>query len=108
MMYPDVREKWVAALTSGRYEQIRGQLRFRDAFCCLGVLCDLHAQETGNDWQRGGTYLGQERMPSLEVLAWAGLTSHEAHRLSALNDGLRHNRVAENFDTIAVVIRETL
>ena len=35
----------IAALRSGDYEQTNGALRSRDAFCCLGVLCDLHLDE---------------------------------------------------------------
>ncbi|MDE3022805.1 MAG: hypothetical protein KGI54_13265, partial [Pseudomonadota bacterium] len=47
-MTPKQREKskaWVAALLSGKYEQIRGALRRGSGFCCLGVLCDI--SETG-------------------------------------------------------------
>ncbi len=31
----------VAALRSGKYKQGFDQLRLRDAFCCLGVACDI-------------------------------------------------------------------
>lgn len=38
----ELRERWVAALRSGKYEQGAGCLRTKeDKFCCLGVLCDL-------------------------------------------------------------------
>lgn len=49
-MKKEVAEKWTEALRSGKYEQGRGAL-CQDkksggrAFCCLGVLCDLYAQE---------------------------------------------------------------
>lgn len=33
--------KWIAALRSGKYKQGRGRLRDGDAYCCLGVLCDI-------------------------------------------------------------------
>ncbi len=43
---PAVKAKWVAALRSGDYQQTTGQLRDDDnAFCCLGVLCNIHAQD---------------------------------------------------------------
>lgn len=42
-MKAEVKEKWVAALRSGEYQQAHGMLRNVDenSFCCLGVLCDL-------------------------------------------------------------------
>jgi hypothetical protein len=47
---PEVKEKWVAALRSGEYQQTKSYLHLVeedgvDRFCCLGVLCDLAAQE---------------------------------------------------------------
>lgn len=43
---PEVKAKWIAALTSGEYKQGRNWLRTsEDGFCCLGVLCDLYAKE---------------------------------------------------------------
>jgi hypothetical protein len=37
--------RWVAALRSGSYAQGSGQLRHRNDFCCLGVLCDAVESE---------------------------------------------------------------
>jgi hypothetical protein len=34
-------QKWVEALRSADYEQATGALRKDDAYCCLGVACDL-------------------------------------------------------------------
>lgn len=36
-----LKDKWVTALRSGKYEQGSGRLRNGDKFCCLGVLCDV-------------------------------------------------------------------
>lgn len=49
-MRADIKQKWVAALRSGAYEQTTKVLRNDGGFCCLGVLCDLYAQETGVEW----------------------------------------------------------
>jgi hypothetical protein len=49
-MKADIKQKWVAALRSGQYEQTEGVLRNNYGFCCLGVLCDLYSQETGEEW----------------------------------------------------------
>lgn len=37
----DLKQQWVNALRSGKYEQGPNQLRHKDEFCCLGVLCDI-------------------------------------------------------------------
>ena len=55
-MKQEVAEKWVAALRSGKYEQTTEKLRdiintdpsepkLTNSFCCLGVLCNLFAEE---------------------------------------------------------------
>ena len=45
-MNPKVKQKLIAALRSGEYKQGNGRLRnVADKFCCLGVLCNIHAQE---------------------------------------------------------------
>jgi hypothetical protein len=33
--------EWAAALEGGEYRQAQGALRVGDAYCCLGVVCDL-------------------------------------------------------------------
>jgi hypothetical protein len=45
-MQQEQRDKWVAALRSGEYTQITGELRRWDAkdsvgHCCLGVYCEV-------------------------------------------------------------------
>jgi hypothetical protein len=48
-MDQQVKEKWVAALRSGRYEQAHGKLRAawgeKEGYCCLGVLCEVAIEE---------------------------------------------------------------
>lgn len=71
--------KWVEALRSGKYEQAQEQLRRDDGFCCLGVACDLYAQETGEgEWTLGAFKLdGLYKTADLpiKVRDWLGLTS---------------------------------
>lgn len=43
-----VKELWVKALRSGKYRQTKSALHTDAGYCCLGVLCDLHALDTGN------------------------------------------------------------
>lgn len=54
-MNTQIKEKWVDALQSGDYEQGNGKLRSHQGFCCLGVLCDIYAQEPfTKGWQFKG------------------------------------------------------
>jgi hypothetical protein len=77
-MNPEIKAKWVAALRSGEYKQGRGQLRSEDRFCCLGVLCDLHAKETGGGWT-GFSYEGGTGTLSDGVKAWAELDTYNPY-----------------------------
>jgi len=40
-MDAQIKEKWVEALRSGKYEQGQSALKRDGRFCCLGVLCDI-------------------------------------------------------------------
>lgn len=40
-MTPELKTRWLAALRSGEYSQVRGTLKNRDGYCCLGVLCEI-------------------------------------------------------------------
>jgi hypothetical protein len=52
-MDPNVKQRWLAALRSGEFAQAREVLRKGDAYCCLGVLCELYRQDHPEDakWQ---------------------------------------------------------
>lgn len=50
-MNPEVKQKWIDALRSGNYEQGSEKLRSVSGYCCLGVLCDLYAQEYNTEWK---------------------------------------------------------
>lgn len=40
-MLTELQEKWLTALESGHYKQGKGSLRKNDAYCCLGVACEV-------------------------------------------------------------------
>ena len=48
-MNNDIRKRWIAALTHGRYTQCAHKLRKvedgKETFCALGVLCNLYIEE---------------------------------------------------------------
>lgn len=105
-MNPEIKDKWTKALRSGRYQQGALCLRTKwDLFCCLGVLCDLHSKETGNEWsllesQTTFSYgldpCSGTVVPSNEVRAWAGISLEQQYELVLLNDtkGMSFNRIA--------------
>lgn len=103
-MKAEIKQKWLEALRSGRYEQGRGVLRSRaDRFCCLGILCDLidpsgwggvHAVETnidGHDKQiyafpyKAGELVSDTSLPE-EMRARTGLEFPDINALIEMND----------------------
>lgn len=79
-MDAQIKQKWVEALRSGEYEQTQKTLKYRDGFCCLGVLCDLQ----GAEWKRVShkARVGLS-MPSKFA---GGLSEKEQSKLMDLND----------------------
>lgn len=73
-----IKKLWIKALRSGKYKQGKFQLRKPNGqalFCCLGVLCDLHARtKQGNDWDES-RYDGNSIELPKSVVEWAGLDS---------------------------------
>ncbi len=94
-MKPEIKKKWVQTLRSGKFQQGQGCLRQGDKFCCLGVLCELHREETHGEWKLGN-YLGAVQLPPDEVSNWSGLTSLDRIKtIAGMNDG------GVSFETIA-------
>lgn len=114
-----IKNKWVKALRSGKYQQTTGALREGDSFCCLGVLCNIHAQEhpeIAAKQKSKGLYLGAFGLLPQEVVKWAGLEDKATDKddnadisvvyrgketsLSALNDGenLSFKKIARIID----------
>jgi hypothetical protein len=84
-----IKTRWVEALRSGRYAQGTGALRKQEAFCCLGVLCDVTDRA---NWEAhpSGIYQqivhgGDSLLP--EHVALASGVPHEAQwALANMND----------------------
>jgi hypothetical protein len=125
-MDPGIRDRWAAALRSGKYPQGRSVLRTREGkFCCLGVLCELAAAAGvippaalyRGEWLYDSDY--DTELP-VRVRNWAGLMSGnpvppsapDGLSLAALNDGHEahpgdrgdEDRAPWAFDQIAGVI----
>lgn len=89
-MKEEIKKLWVEALRSGKYQQGTGCLRSGAKFCCLGVLCDLHLQETDGEWALSHIYHGETALLPPLVCDWAGLQGIDpkldGRFLSAFND----------------------
>lgn len=108
-MDPELKSKWVDALRSGKYKQGRGYLCRDDAYCCLGVLCDISGI---GEWknvpdENGLTYVtsqDQDRF-GLPYSVREEIPESKLHILSTLacmnDDGV-------SFETIAKEIEEKL
>jgi hypothetical protein len=88
----DNSRKWIEALRSGEFEQVRGALRKRDGYCCLGVACEVYRREHPNGPQWFGYYFDHrdDELPK-RVQRWLGLRSSTGWRsngpsLVSLND----------------------
>jgi hypothetical protein len=44
-MNPEIKERWIAALTSGDYSQTKRKLGDENGYCCLGVLCEIAVED---------------------------------------------------------------
>jgi hypothetical protein len=125
MMNSKIKEAWVNALRSGKYEQGSDRLRGVDGFCCLGVLCDIYAQEHNTEWEFRGNeetnlqpmdywyYGGESEFLPKSVMDWAELKinnpqlfvddeEEESFYVSHLNDN------GYTFTTIADLIEAQL
>ncbi len=111
-MNVEVKAKWLEALRSGKYKQGRLYLKTDDAFCCLGILCDIYGKDGWTpdfDKNNVGIYLGKKHNLPVAVIDWSGLNSPNPHisdnefpSLAELNDN------GGTFETIADIIEKQL
>lgn len=114
-MKKEIMEKWTEALESGDYAQCRGTLRkpnkkkSKYGFCCLGVLCNIHAQEHPEIAAKETNpteYLGRTAYLPYEVMEWAGIHSDLGY-IPSLNTPLAAmNDDGKSFKHLAKVIRK--
>jgi hypothetical protein len=111
-MNPEIKKLWVEALRSGDYKKGKNQLRSGSKFCCLGVLCNLHAQahpEIAALESDKSVYLGNSMILPNEVVKWSGIYTQivtyrgQTMSLSEVNDNTR-----ATFETIAKIIERQL
>lgn len=107
-MKKEIKAKWVAALRSGDYIQGSGQLRdFENNFCCLGVLCNIHAIENPDfaaTQSQLELYDGRVWDLSPKLVKWSGLDDYDI--LVSMNDGDENGQGSLSFNEIADYIEE--
>jgi len=97
-MKKSIRNKWIKALRSDEYEQGRGQLAIpvneHDAFCCLGVLCDVLGEEfeqSPGKWAGLGVSVNGAGLECfglpMRILKETGLSCEQSSYLTYMNDG---------------------
>lgn len=103
---------WIAALRSGKYNQIRNNLHTDQGFCCLGVLCDL---KDSSLWKRNientFSYVVsyESKVLPFEVRQWAGLSDGVGFELCPKGQSLALlNDDGKTFLEIADIIENKL
>lgn len=110
-----VKEKWIAALRSGEYKQCRGQLKRKDRFCVLGVLCDLFTKTKAGkqfkkEWDNDKTINMQGmKLPDV-VREWAEIHNENIDPYAPSHNPImklmEHNDEGKRFKTLAKEIEE--
>ncbi len=106
-----VKAKWLEALRSGKYAQVKKTLRRGDGFCCLGVLCDISGKA---DWEKvkrskdKKSYLGQKGELPEEVRKWAGLDDSNPYIYGVSSSLTNLNDKGKTFEEIADIIEKKL
>lgn len=102
-MNPVIGDKWTTWLRRPYYRMNQGTLRDSDTgdMCPLGVLCEIHREETGDGhWNLGRYFCGDNDsavfgLPKT-VIQWAGLKDYVAYpqlgtyNISEWADGKQH------------------
>lgn len=105
-----LKGRWLRALRSGKYKQCTGELRRRDEFCCLGVLCDVidpksWRKPVANSYEQK-RHTNGELLPA-HVMKLTGIDANTAWSLSLKNDGLP-SKPRMSFKQIASWIEKNL
>lgn len=116
------RDKWTAALRSGRYPQGKRALlstddQGRQCFCCLGVACEVAVQAGVIAPPADGSYGGEKNILPTSVQEWLGLyddagitrTEHDSTScLTELNDdaGWTFEQIADLVDGDGVMLQD--
>lgn len=119
-MNPEIKQKWLTALRSGDYTKGVTYLCANGEYCCLGVLCDLHAKETGGGWHDSSlaegfvfrSYCGDHALLPYEVQKWAEISQSnpdiDIEVYAAASIAQYNDYIASTFDEMADLIEQVL
>lgn len=102
-MDAQLKAKWVEALRSGKYQQVRGTLREgKRGFCCLGVLADIQ----GCSWAGHGipeiegiSVINRTIPGHLQEVHAGALAIDDQRTLAAMNDsGVPFTEIADHIE----------
>jgi hypothetical protein len=107
-MDAQIKQKWVEALRSGKYQQGQGILKGGNEYCCLGVLCEV----MGATFYSGSPVLlsnsqtlkrsSGDELLNRNALQIVGMTERDQDMVAKMNDG------GKSFANIADHIEEHL
>lgn len=117
-MDSELKQQWLAALRSGKYEQGKNSLKVNNKYCCIGVLLSLmNGDITWTDKYKGtkvtryyfdGSAWLEGVMPG-NLRCSIGLSNADHDRLTSFNDGVApHATSPQSFNQIADWIEEHL
>lgn len=105
MVNEDVKELWLNALRSGKYEQ--GTMKLAQElydgtreYCCLGVLCDLAVKNgvCNVKWVHGTAYYGTEEEFANEKASENTLPKSVQEWIGVNSDNIRVSKKINSFD----------
>ena|ERR1700684_2971306 len=101
LMKDDLKTRWLAALRSGEYKQGSGCLRYKNEYCCLGVLVELYSSDilVKNDVDGPYNWNGYSYVvgtPPFSFCSEIGMSTEIRNRLIEMNDDN-----GDSFKTIA-------
>lgn len=113
-MNKKIMQKWVKALRSGTYAQATDTLVTNDdRFCCLGVLCNLAAEDGQGEWvPRDNTWAFQAKYTSDtsalpdDIKYWADMGSNDGTLKDFHKSLAEMNDAGKTFLEIADIIED--
>lgn len=110
-MDKELKKKWLEALRSGDYKQgfftLKRKYEKETQHCCLGVLCELVAEDYPKEIHITDEYIeitnsrsqsSTKDILTLELAQFLGITHHDLNTITRLNDcisGNTFNQIAD-------------
>lgn len=80
------KKKWVAALRSGKYSQVRSRLKTANGYCCLGVACEVLDAKVNLVSSDGSVYYHHD-LAGIQTVTYTILPYIIAHKLGISPSG---------------------